>query len=233
MLVVHGFAPVAPLASPSPFCLKLETWLRMAGIEYKARGDFSPMAAPSGKAPYVTLEDGSVVGDSQRIIELLSERADVTLDDGLSEEDKARTTLLRRTCDDSLYFVFLYERWVRDEGYAILHGCYFEKMPFLPKLFIPALARRGVIKAAHAQGTSRYTRPEILARASEDLDALAYILGDKPYFLGDEPRSIDATLYGFLANGLWGPFPGELQDDLASHQTLVAWCERVRDRYWG
>ena len=35
MVLLHQFPRIWGLPNASPFCLKLETWLRMAGIEYQ------------------------------------------------------------------------------------------------------------------------------------------------------------------------------------------------------
>lgn len=232
MIVVHGFAPMPPLASPSPYCLKLETWLRMAGLPYEARGDFNPMTAPRGKAPWVTLEDGSVLSDSGQIVAVLGARPEVTLDDGLSDEERARGVALRRLVENHLYFALLYARWIEDDGFAILRKAYFGGMDWPMRAVVPVLARRGVQKTAWYEGTGRLGSEEVVAGAVEDLDALAGLLGDRPFFLGEQARSVDATIWGLLANIHYGPFPGPLLDALRARPTLVAYCERVREAYW-
>jgi glutathione S-transferase len=232
VIIVHGFAPVPPLASPSPFCLKLETWLRMAGLPYEARADYAPFTSPKGKAPWVTLEDGASLSDSEHIVRALAARPDVTLDHGLTAADHARATVIRRTVEDHLYFALLQARWVRDDGFAILRNAYFETMAWPVRQVVPSLARRGVVKATWFQGVGRHSDQEVDAAAIEDLEALSVLLGDAPYFLGDAPRSLDATVYGALANVLWGPFPGPMQDAVRARPNLVAYCERIRDRWW-
>ncbi|MBC7396619.1 MAG: hypothetical protein H7333_04175 [Bdellovibrionales bacterium] len=50
----------------SPFCVKLETYLRMAKLEYKIKSGL-PNKSPNGRIPYVNL-DGKLIGDSGIII---------------------------------------------------------------------------------------------------------------------------------------------------------------------
>src|SRR5829696_6683909 len=75
----------------SPFCIKLETYLRIAEIPYKL-GKFSRGDAPKGKVPYIHL-DGTFIGDSHLIIEELERRLAAegkpALDSGLSAHDVA------------------------------------------------------------------------------------------------------------------------------------------------
>ena len=64
----------------SPFCTKLETYLRMADIPYTiAPGNFPFQKAPKGKVPYILFE-GRLISDSSRIIALLNERLGDTVD---------------------------------------------------------------------------------------------------------------------------------------------------------
>jgi hypothetical protein len=42
VVILHQFPRGLNAPSPSPFALKLETWLRMADIKYQVRGDFFP-----------------------------------------------------------------------------------------------------------------------------------------------------------------------------------------------
>lgn len=88
-VVVVGMAPLWGMPSPSPFCTKLETWLRMAGIPYTAKVLQGPPRSATGKIPYLELPDGSTLADSGRIIEALTEARGVRLDDHLSARDRS------------------------------------------------------------------------------------------------------------------------------------------------
>lgn len=234
MLIVHGFARLNDkISSPSPFCLKLETWLHLAGIKYKAVGDYNPMKAPKGKAPYVTLDDGRVLADSSHIIQTLAAEYDVSLDDHLNPKQRAQAVLIQRTVEDHLYFCILHDRWVRDAGFAILKDAYFASAPLPLRVIVPGVARRGVKKASHAQGTSRHSDEEVWAAGVADIDALSFALGDDHFFGGDSPATVDAVVYGAVANLLWGPFPGPFQAAVSERKNLVAWVERVHARTFG
>ena len=58
------------LPSVSPFCLKLDAFLRIAGIAHEAITAATPFGGPKGKAPWITL-DGETLGDSSLIVEYL------------------------------------------------------------------------------------------------------------------------------------------------------------------
>jgi glutathione S-transferase len=233
MIIVHGFPPLNDrVCSPSPFCAKLETWLRMAGIPYKARGDYRPDKAPKGKAPWVTLEDGRPLSDSALIIAELSRRPGAWLEERLAPEERAKLVLVQRTLEDHLYWCVVSDRWQREEGFAILKPAYFGR--FKPPLswIVPWVARRKALQQLQGQGLGRHDMETLYRKAEEDLDGLEAALGQAPFFGGERPVTVDATAYGLTSNLLWGPFPGRLQEAVRARTALLAHAERVHAQYW-
>ena len=67
------------LVSVSPFCLKLDAFLRMTGIPHRSVTAATPFAGPKKKAPWIEHE-GRKIGDSTLIILYLKERFGVDAD---------------------------------------------------------------------------------------------------------------------------------------------------------
>jgi glutathione S-transferase len=176
--------------------------------------------------------DGNYMGDSQLIIEELERRRAAAgkepLDAGMSVQDTATARLVRRTLEEALYFVGLYQRWVPDEGYRATSA---EFAKFVPKLIIP-LVRRMQRKKLYEQGTGRHTFDEVMAMGIADWDAISGTLGDKPFLLGDKPRIVDAGLYGFLEGTLSFPVDTPLRAHVRSKANLVAFRDRIRAQWW-
>ena len=84
----------------------------------------------------------------------------------------------------------------------------------------------------HGHGMGRHGRDEIYAIGCQDIRAAAQWLGERPYFMGDAPTSVDATTYAFLANVLWVPLPSPLLDEAQKHANLEAYCQRMKARYF-
>jgi len=230
MLTLHKGPAAFGLSDVSPFCLKLESYLRLAGIPYTAK----PAAfkkAPKGKIPFIE-EDGSFLGDSQLIIEHLKRKHGDTLDAKLSAEQVAQGHLVRRVLEDSLYWNIVHERWIAEEGWR-LYKPIFEALfpPVAGKLIVP-LIRRGVGKAMHAQGLGRHRPEEILEMGKADVSSVAAVLGDKPFLLGETPTSFDAALYAFIASILEFPVDSPLRKYAQGQQNLVRYCERFQQRYF-
>ncbi|HEU4729320.1 MAG TPA: glutathione S-transferase family protein [Kofleriaceae bacterium] len=225
--------PGRPWNTPnlSPFCTKLECYLRMAEIPYKPAA-MQIGKAPKGKIPYVARPDGTLVGDSQLIIEELERgliaEGKPALDTGLAPRDAAVGHLLRRALEEGYYFVSMCTRWYRDDAYSALRD---EFRKFVPGLFIPII-RRSNRKKLHSQGTGRHSFEEVVAIGAADFAACAALLGDRAFLFGDQPRTADCTLYAFLEGTLGFPVDSPLKVQVASHANLVAYRERIRARWW-
>ncbi|MBC7944174.1 MAG: glutathione S-transferase N-terminal domain-containing protein, partial [Burkholderiales bacterium] len=70
MIKLYQFEPAFGLPNASPFCMKLETYLRMAGLPFEIAPNANIMKAPKGKMPYIE-DNGRAIADSSLIIEYL------------------------------------------------------------------------------------------------------------------------------------------------------------------
>lgn len=214
----------------SPFCAKLETWLRMAGLPYQVR-PADRRSMPKGKIPYVDI-DGRKMGDSQLIIEHLQRVHGDKLDAHLTPEARARGHVIRRMIEEGTFWPLVYTRWGEDEGSAALRPIF---LTFLPPVIggtVFTLIRKRVLSTGRAQGTFRHSREEIYELGKADISALATLLGDHPFMLGAEPSSVDATVYAFVLGLLKFPADSPLKRHVEAQPNLVAYCERMRQRYY-
>ena len=119
MITLHQFGPAFGLRTASPFGLKLEAYMRLAGIPYRVEHFAgNPSKAPKGKIPFITDDDGRQMGDSALIIEHLVEKHGDKLDAHLTPAERAAGHALRRMTEEGLYFAILYSRWIDDAGFA-------------------------------------------------------------------------------------------------------------------
>ena len=70
-IVLHQIAGAWGTPSLSPFCTKLQCWLRMAEIPYEVAAAPGMLRAPRGKVPFIEL-DGAFLADSQAIVARLA-----------------------------------------------------------------------------------------------------------------------------------------------------------------
>ena len=231
MIKLYQFNPAWGLPNPSPFCMKVETYLRMVGLPYEVANGAMPFKAPKKKLPYI--EDGTrVVADSGFIVDYLKKTYGDKLDQNLSSEEKATAHLLRRTFEESLYWVGVYSRWIEESIWRETRPLFFGFIPPIIRNLAAGTVRKGIRKALYAQGIGRHSRDEIYEIGKADLSALSAWLGEKPYFMGAAATSVDAIAYSFLANILLPPLKSPLRDHGMSLPNFAPYCERMKERYY-
>lgn len=230
-LIAYHLPGAWGLPSVSPFCLKLDGWLRMAGIEHRSVTAGSPFGGPKGKAPWIE-HDGHKIGDSTFIIQYLKERLGVDPNAHLTAEQQAMALAIQRMIDENLYWVMVNDRWNTPENWPILKSTVLGDIPAPLRLVLAPIARRGVLKQLKGHGMGCHSAEEIAAIGKRDLDALAVILDDKPWFFGDMPSEIDAVAYGQLANIYCVGFSSPMKAVIAGHPNLVAFIDRFRERFY-
>ena len=231
MIKLLQFAPAFGLPNASPFCMKVETYLRMAALPYELVNGADVMKAPKRKLPLID-DDGTVVADSTLIIEHLKARHGDPLDASLTPIQRAQATAFQRLIEENLYWAVVHTRWVEDAGWALTRPAFFASMPAAIRWLVPTLARRGMRAQMQGQGMGRHSAQEIHAIGCRDITALADFLADKPFMLGDAPTSLDATAYAFLANLLWVPIESPIKRHAQSRPSLEAYCQRMKARYF-
>jgi glutathione S-transferase len=219
MIKLHQFAPAFGLPNASPFCMKLETYLRMVGLPFELVNSGDVLKAPKGKLPVID-DDGTVVADTTFIIEYLKTKYGDPLDAALTP------------LEEDLYWTMVHTRWIDDAGWAQTAPAFFGALPLPLRWILPPLARRGLRREMQGHGMGRHSVAEIHAIGCRDVTAIADFLGDKPFLLGDAPTSLDATGHAFLANLLWAPVDSPIQRLALSRPTLQAYCQRMRARYF-
>lgn len=232
MILLHQFPPAFGLPNASPFCLKLETWLRMAAVPYRNVYLSDPRQAPKGKLPFIELE-GRKIADSQLCIDYLTASRGVDLDAGLSPVERAHAHALRSLLEDHLYWILLYCRWLDERHWPQTRDAFFSALPLPMRVLVPQLVRTQIRRDLHGHGIGRHEQDEIYAFGVRDITALADWLGEQPFFMGAQPTAIDATAYAFLANILVPTLDNELRRAAQRHPNLSAYVERMTARYYG
>lgn len=232
MIQLHQFPTALGVPNLSPFCMKAEVWLRLAGLPYEIKWTPNPGKGPKGKLPFIK-DGGTVVADSQNIIEHLEQAYGVNLDAGLSAEQKAVGHAFLRMLNEHTYFALLHYRWIDEKTWPLTRQTFFGGIPPGLRQALSAFVQRKTRRDLQGQGLGRHAPEEILRRASQDIAAIAEQLNIKPYFMGDKPGNIDASVYAFLANMWEVQLDTPLKAVVGRHKNLVAYCERMRKRCFG
>jgi glutathione S-transferase len=80
-------------------------------------------------------------------------------------------------------------------------------------------------------GWGRMSGDVIYQRARADIDALSNFLGSKPFFMGEQPRSIDASVTSILRHVIDAPFVFDTKDHAKTKANLVDYLARMKQRF--
>ncbi|MEO0322625.1 MAG: glutathione S-transferase family protein [Myxococcota bacterium] len=218
MYVLHSATPAFGAKSSSPFAMKAESLLRLAGVDF-TRVDTMPTKGPRKKLPFLTLPGGAVLSDSWNIQQHL------VAHEGLALAAAPLETALRRVIEDSLYFAQMHVRWAY-HPHAVRDGLLGE-VPAPLRGVVFRLIRKSVRQATWGQGIGRRPEPEMLELVRQDLDALEAALGEGPFLGGTTMSGADLSLHGLLEQLVPVTFDDPLTAAVRARDRLVALHGRV------
>jgi glutathione S-transferase len=226
MLTLFSYPELFGVADNNPYGLKVFAFLRLCELPFRHEHIFDASSAPRGQLPYIVDDDASI-GDSEAIISHLISKHRLAIDADLTASQRTTRHLVTRMLDD-LYWVMSYSRWhdprfwplFRDEILAT-HSNVTEQS--LEK------ARKYNFERYYYQGIGRYEPDAVFTRGLADLQVLADLIPARGFLFGTQPTSIDAGIYGFLANIYFYKIDTPLKAFVSSQPNLVRHCNAIRD----
>ncbi|KAJ8304791.1 hypothetical protein KUTeg_018374, partial [Tegillarca granosa] len=132
----------------------------------------------------------------------------------------------------------LHTWWVDDTTYRDVTRPWFAKaIPFPYNFFIPWKTQRSASFYVYCSfENTACTEDEVHAviykEAKECLNQLSYYLGEKEFFFGSEPTSLDALVFSYVGPLIKAPLPAnQLTNHLKGCENLFALCNRILNRY--
>jgi glutathione S-transferase len=230
LIDLYCFAPAFGLPSPSPFAIKTEVHLKMMCLPFNKRFE-GYVDAPKGKLPYID-DAGTVVADSTFIRLYLEKHYGTDLDAGFDDDQRAFAWTVERLVEEQLYWALVYTRWSIDENFEKGPAHFFDRLPQEVQDQARQKQRQAVIGYLHGQGLGRHSLEEIVELSGIGYSALARLLGDKPYLLGNLPCGADASIFAQLATVLTPFFDSPVRDAVMRHPNLVAYSDRMMASYF-
>merc|ERR1719397_752297 len=241
MVYLFQFTRSPQTPSISPFCLKLESWLKLHGIKYQNVDHKCKHRSKKGMLPFVEL-NGEELADSNMIIETLAKKFDKEMPGELSQDQKNVQHAMITMVENHLHWTIVHWR-SRDvdntlKGYKLnLQTAIGSRAPasLLNFYFKYTFCRKG-LKKVKAHGLGVHTAEEIEQFGQKDLLALSEMLGEKEYFFGGEPSMLDMVVFSHVAQLVMvdAEYPCPLRDFLQSDaKNLVGLVNRMKDLCWG
>lgn len=230
MITLFGAEPMWGLPDPSPFVVKTEILLKMAGVPYQRRwANFSK--APKGKIPYIE-DAGEIIPDSTLIRLHLERKYGADFSGNLGPFEAGAFWAAEKMCEDHLYWLNIMDRWANPVNFERGPRRFFDKAPALMRPLIIAMVKRQVTRNMHGHGVSRYSPEERRVLMERVFAALAGLLTGRDFAGGDQPCGADATLYAFILSTICPYFESEAPAIAARHPVLDAYLARMKARFY-
>ena len=226
MITLYSYPTLFGVADNNGYGLKVFAFMRLAGLPFVHEHIFDASAAPRGQLPYI-VDDGETVGDSETIIAHLIGKYRLTIDAALSARERDLSLLVTRLLDD-LYWVMSYSRWKDERYWPAFRAALMHEHPSLTEEGL-ARAREFNFQRYHFQGIGRYAPDAAYARGLADLGVLADLVPVDGYVHGADPTSVDAGIYGFIANIHFYDIDTPLKQFVSSRQNLVRHCTAIHE----
>lgn len=227
MIDFYQFPPAFDVPNLSPFCMKIEAFLRISNLPFQIIAENDPQKAPKGKLPYIR-DNGVVIGDSELIIHYLESKHNFTVDGHLDSIQLATQHATIRMLDEHLYWALMYSRWIDDHNWpALRNELFYDTPPPLSHIKGNQLRKR-MQKALHEHGLGRHNKDDIYKKASLDLDHLSILLGNKNWFGGNYISKLDLTAIGYLCNIMIPELYSPLADAIKRNGNLELYAVRAK-----
>ncbi|XP_050688107.1 failed axon connections-like isoform X1 [Eriocheir sinensis] len=237
VVYLYQFTRTPVLPSLSPYCLKVETWLRLAALRYENVDHKMKYKSKKGQLPFVEV-NGEEIADSAIIIKELGTRYNTDLDGSLTAEQRNVAHATISMIEN--HFAWVVKSFFYNNPDSMIEGFKLNLKHMvqraLPSVIINFLFKRKLKAAAkkvRAHGIGVHKPEEIEEFGHNDLMVLSDLLGDKPFFFGDSPTSLDVVAFANLAQVAF--MDKEVTYSLRDWMTencanLVEFCNRVKER---
>jgi hypothetical protein len=133
--------------------------------------------------------------------------------------------LISRMLDD-LYWVMSYSRWKDERYWPAFRAALLREHPRLREEDLRK-AKEYNSQRYHFQGIGRFDPDAAMARGLADLGVLADRIPADAFVHGEQPTSVDAGIYGFIANIYFYDIDTPLKQFVLAHDNLVRHCRTI------
>ncbi len=221
MLTLYSYPGLFGVADNNGYGLKVFAFLRLAGVAFIHEHIFDASKAPRGQLPYI-VDEGEIIGDSEAILAHATDKYGLMIDAALTEAQRRTNLLVTRMLDD-LYWVMSYSRWKDERYWPAFRDALLREHPQLNEEGLQKAKEHNELRY-HYQGIGRYPPDAAMARGLADLQAIGGLLPESGYVHGERPTSVDAGIYGFIANILFYDIDTPLKQFVTAHASLANHC---------
>jgi glutathione S-transferase len=218
--------------SYSPFCVKVNRALRLAGLAYTREHGERPGVFkkynPAGQVP-VLLEGERAIFDSTEILRQIEAWVPGSMTGEGDAATKAEAWLWEDYADACLNGFLVASRWADDRNWPSVRAAYFAGMPAIVRMIVPGRLRARVVGGLVARDIWRAGPERCWARFQSTLDELDARAPRKGFWLGSAPTAADVALFGQLHSLRTALTPWQ-REQVGKRSALTSYLDRVDQR---
>ncbi|XP_068231703.1 metaxin-1 isoform X1 [Palaemon carinicauda] len=182
--------------------LQMLAYVKFSGAPVTIVKSSNPFRSPTGQLPVFKCSEGAFSEFSQ--VTTFLRKQNFSCDHELSAKQCSEVVAYEHLLREKLYPALVYLWWVEPKSYYdVIHKWYFSSMPFPHKFWYPGKFHKGhtdLINSIFDDSCDTHTiETELHKQAQECLTMLSNRLGDREYFFGRSPSTIDALIFSYLA----------------------------------
>jgi len=221
--------------SINPQCLAVHAYMKICQAPFKTVSINDDSASPLSRGlPVLAVNRKKTYAGIDDIVAFLSQKMGYILpgDTVLSEVEKFDEIAFRTLVEEKLFKFQLFNWWVEIENYeTFTYHIFFAHKSFPLNIWASKQMRYKIISYLEHVGMTSKTK--VYEDARKYYAVLAAKLGDKEFFFGDQPTTLDCIVFGFLMTQMVPKVPKDsLFQIICSHKKLVEFCEKIKTKYF-
>ena len=226
-MILHTLPSAFGQRNPSPFCLKSEMALKYLNLDFSLNQSLDLPKAPKKKMPWLE-DDGTIIADSELILNYLDVKSNGGLFGSISEKQKAVGTAFVRLAEDHLYWLIIASRWLDDDWFSNVERDFFGTIPAPIRWLAVSIARNRMKKTLDLHGLGRHNRNEQIQLLKANLNAIADQAGKEGFITGDSLTVYDFGVGSMVASMVDNKPHTWVSTIAVENDGLVAYAERVQ-----
>eukprot|EP00252_Welwitschia_mirabilis_P014112 TRINITY_DN31154_c0_g1_i1.p1 TRINITY_DN31154_c0_g1~~TRINITY_DN31154_c0_g1_i1.p1 ORF type:complete len:331 (+),score=62.42 TRINITY_DN31154_c0_g1_i1:187-1179(+) len=219
------------LPTSCPDCLNVYICLKLAQIPFQL--DYNSINPDTEALPSIEYgEFAAFENESNNIIDILIEKGIVDIDSRIPTHIKPNWIAYKSMILSALRDVVLYELWIASCD-TVVNEIYFSDLPWPINRILRWKQKRTIMQRLGVDSTNVDSkRDQFYRNADKGYEALSEVLGDQPYFLANEPTTIDAILVGHILFVLHAfDDSSVLKQLLKKHESLSNYAENIKSTF--
>lgn len=215
--------------------LQLLTYVKFSGAPVTIVKTNNPFRSPLGQLPCFKCTEGSF-SDFTKITTFLRKQ-NYSCDYELTSKQCSEVIAYEQLLKEKLYPALMYLWWVEPKSYYdVIHKWFFSNIPFPYKFFYPGQfhkKHKDLIESMFDDEDTQTIETELHRQAQECLTMLSNRLGEKDYFFGKTPSTVDALIFSYLVLLLKVDIKVQvLQNHIKACPNLSRYVSKILQRYY-